>query len=126
MAAWIRLIADENADPTLKAALDFARTPHDTVDNVMRVHSLRPSTMNGHVSVSIPVAATPGPQIRISTAGTMVLSAIRRFCTCTPAAPTHPEKCRSMLLMQPSGLTACRCGRMAGSTRRGWRLAKPF
>lgn len=49
MSAWIRMISDEDANETLKAALDFARTPHGTVDNVMRVHSLRPSTMNGHV-----------------------------------------------------------------------------
>ena len=43
------MISDEEADDTLKQALGFARTPHGTVDNVMRVHSLRPSTMNGHV-----------------------------------------------------------------------------
>ena len=49
MSAWIRMLSDDEADETLKAALDFARTPHGTVDNVMRVHSLRPSTMNGHV-----------------------------------------------------------------------------
>ena len=49
MSAWIRMVSDEDADETLKAALEKARTPHGTVDNVMRVHSLRPSTMNGHV-----------------------------------------------------------------------------
>jgi len=49
MSAWIKMITDEDANDTLKEALDFARTPHGTVDNVMRVHSLRPSTMNGHV-----------------------------------------------------------------------------
>ena len=49
MAAWIQMIDDAEADPALRDALDFARTPHGTVDNVMRVHSLRPSTMNGHV-----------------------------------------------------------------------------
>ncbi|WP_039019826.1 carboxymuconolactone decarboxylase family protein [Halocynthiibacter namhaensis] len=49
MSAWIEMISDENADEPLKKALDFARTPHGTVDNVMRVHSLRPQTMNGHV-----------------------------------------------------------------------------
>ncbi len=49
MSAWIRMISDEDANDTLKEALDLARTPHGTVDNVMRVHSLRPSTMNGHV-----------------------------------------------------------------------------
>jgi len=29
--------------------LELAQTPHGTVDNVMRVHSLRPATMRGHV-----------------------------------------------------------------------------
>jgi uncharacterized peroxidase-related enzyme len=51
MAAWIKMISDEDADENLMTALDFARTPHGTVDNVMRVHSLRPSTMNGHVAL---------------------------------------------------------------------------
>lgn len=49
MAAWIRMIGDEEADDALREVLDLARTPHGTVDNVMRVHSLRPNTMRGHV-----------------------------------------------------------------------------
>jgi uncharacterized peroxidase-related enzyme len=49
MAAWIEMIADEDADEPLREVLALARTPHGTVDNVMRVHSLRPSTMRGHV-----------------------------------------------------------------------------
>jgi uncharacterized peroxidase-related enzyme len=49
MSAWIRMIPDTEADETLRRELDFARTPHGTVDNVMRVHSLRPATMRGHV-----------------------------------------------------------------------------
>ena len=49
MTAWIGMIGDEEADGDLREALDLARTPHGTVDNVMRVHSLRPSTMRGHV-----------------------------------------------------------------------------
>ena len=51
MSAWIRMISDEEADPALKEVLDLARTPHGTVDNVMRVHSLRPNTMVGHVKL---------------------------------------------------------------------------
>jgi len=43
------MIADEDADKTLNEMLDLARTPHGTVDNVMRVHSLRPNTMRGHL-----------------------------------------------------------------------------
>ena len=49
MSAWIAMISDEDADAPLKEVLDLARTPHGTVDNVMRVHSLRPNTMRGHV-----------------------------------------------------------------------------
>ncbi len=49
MTAWIEMISDEDASPALKEVLDLARTPHGTVDNVMRVHSLRPNTMRGHV-----------------------------------------------------------------------------
>lgn len=49
MSAWIKMISDEDADARLRTSLDQARTPHGTVDNVMRVHSLRPSTMDGHV-----------------------------------------------------------------------------
>lgn len=49
MAAWIRMISDAEADPALLDVLTLARTPHGTVDNVMRVHSLRPNTMRGHV-----------------------------------------------------------------------------
>ena len=49
MSAWIRMISDEQADADLLDTLSLARTPHGTVDNVMRVHSLRPNTMRGHV-----------------------------------------------------------------------------
>ncbi len=49
MSAWIRMVSDEEAGGDLREALDLARTPHGTVDNVMRVHSLRPSTLRGHV-----------------------------------------------------------------------------
>ena len=48
MAAWISMISDEDANAELKSALEVARTPHGTVDNVMRVHSHRPNTMHGH------------------------------------------------------------------------------
>jgi len=49
--AWIRMISDDEADNALHAVFDLARTPHGTLDNVMRVHSLRPATMTGHVTL---------------------------------------------------------------------------
>lgn len=51
MSAWIKMIADEAADDDLRDALDGARTPHGTVDNVLRVHSLRPNTMRAHMAL---------------------------------------------------------------------------
>ena len=51
MTAWIDMISDEDASKELREVLDIARTPHGTVDNVMRVHSLRPNTMKGHVTL---------------------------------------------------------------------------
>ena len=49
MSAWIKMIPDKEASEDLLDILKLARTPHGTVDNVMRVHSLRPNTMKGHV-----------------------------------------------------------------------------
>jgi len=51
MSAWIDMISDEDAGEDLLDALKLARTPHGTVDNVMRVHSHRPNTMRGHVAL---------------------------------------------------------------------------
>ena len=49
MSAWIKMISNQEASFSLKEVLTMAKTPHGTVDNVMRVHSLRPSTMKGHL-----------------------------------------------------------------------------
>ena len=51
MSAWIKMISDENASKKLLKTLNHVKTPHGTVDNVMRVHSLRPSTMKGHYTL---------------------------------------------------------------------------
>ena len=48
MSAWIKILSDEEVTSGLKEVLAMAKTPHGTVDNVMRVHSLRPKTMKGH------------------------------------------------------------------------------
>ena len=45
------MIADGDADEDLRDALSSARTPHGTVDNVLRVHSLRPGTMRAHMAL---------------------------------------------------------------------------
>ncbi len=59
MSAWIRMISDAEAEGTVQEMFDLVRTPHGTVDNVMRVHSLRPHTMQGHVSLYRSVLHNP-------------------------------------------------------------------
>jgi uncharacterized peroxidase-related enzyme len=51
MNAWIRTIPEAEATGVLKEMYARAMTPHGTVDNVMKVHSLRPLTMQGHVAL---------------------------------------------------------------------------
>ncbi len=49
------MISDEEASPEQQAAFDHARAPSGTLDNVMRVHSLRPHTMIGHYDLYMSV-----------------------------------------------------------------------
>lgn len=59
MSAWITMIPIEQATGKLKEMYDRVKTPHGTVDNVMRVHSLRPQTMDGHVTLYRSVLHSP-------------------------------------------------------------------
>ena len=51
MGAWIEMISEDDATGVLREMYDQARTPHGTVDNVMKAHSLRPHTMQGHIAL---------------------------------------------------------------------------
>ena len=51
MTACIKMIPENEATGILKTLYDDAMTPHGTIDNVMKVHSLRPHTMHGHVTL---------------------------------------------------------------------------
>lgn len=51
MSAWIEIIPESEATGTLRELYDLAQTPHGTVDNVMKAHSLRPHTMQGHIAL---------------------------------------------------------------------------
>ncbi len=59
MSAWIRMVPLEEATGDLAAAYQKVRTPHGTVDNVMKAHSLRPHTMEGHVALYRSVLHNP-------------------------------------------------------------------
>lgn len=45
------MIPEAEATGVLKEMYAHAMTPHGTVDNVMKVHSLRPQTMQGHIAL---------------------------------------------------------------------------
>jgi uncharacterized peroxidase-related enzyme len=48
MSAWIRMIQMADATGYLRQLYERIRGPQGEVDNVMKVHSLRPHTMEGH------------------------------------------------------------------------------
>lgn len=60
---WIKSIAYEEANDRLKEIYDQARGPAGSVDNVMVVHSLRPHTMEGHLSLYRSVLGHSGNQL---------------------------------------------------------------
>lgn len=100
MSAWIDMISDENANPRLSELLDKARTPHGTVDTVMRVHSLRPETMNGHVTLYRSVLHSPDNKLpfwflEVVASYTSVLN------DCTYSLTHHFMNVRNLLLDQP-------------------------
>lgn len=51
MTAWIETIEYGDARGALREMYERAQTPHGTVDNVMKAHSLRPHTMHGHIEL---------------------------------------------------------------------------
>lgn len=59
MTAWIKMIEDDAATGAVKEMYDKARSPHGTVDNVMRCHSLRPHSMGGHLALYKSVLHNP-------------------------------------------------------------------
>ena len=51
MSAWIKMLSNQEASENLINLFDLVKTPHGTIDNVMRIHSLRPNTMKGHYTL---------------------------------------------------------------------------
>ena len=48
---WIKTISYEDATGKLKALYDRVKGPHNNVDNIMMMHSLRPHSMEGHMAI---------------------------------------------------------------------------
>ena len=59
MIAWIKTIEPDDADGLLHDLYERVKTPHGTVDNVMKAHSLRPHTLEGHLVLYKSVLHSP-------------------------------------------------------------------
>ncbi len=49
--SWIKTINYSEADASLKRLYNRVKGPDNNVDNVLRIHSLRPHTLNGHMTL---------------------------------------------------------------------------
>jgi uncharacterized peroxidase-related enzyme len=49
--SWIKTISYEDADPSLKKIYNRVKGPNNTIDNVLSIHSLRPHSLVGHMTL---------------------------------------------------------------------------
>ncbi len=49
--SWIQTINYEDADPQLKKIYNRVKGPNNTIDNVLSIHSLRPHSLLGHMTL---------------------------------------------------------------------------
>ncbi len=49
--AWIQTIKYDDADPQLKRIYNRVKGPNNTIDNVLSIHSLRPHSLVGHMTL---------------------------------------------------------------------------
>lgn len=61
--AWITMIDPERAEGRLRTLFDRVRGPDGAVDEILRLHSLRPHTLEGHMSLYKAVLHHSGNQL---------------------------------------------------------------
>lgn len=74
-ASWIEFVPDGDATGRLRDLYDRVRAPDGSIDNIMRAHSLRPHTMEGHLALYKAVlhhARNALPRWLLETAGVYV------------------------------------------------------
>lgn len=49
--SWIKTIQYDEAEPTLKRIYNPVKGPNNNIDNVLSIHSLRPHTLVGHMTL---------------------------------------------------------------------------
>ena len=73
--SWIKTISYEAATGKLKRLYDKVKGPNNNIDNVLKIHSLRPHTLNGHMVLYKSVLHHNGntfPKWYLETLGTFV------------------------------------------------------
>lgn len=66
MTAWIQMIQPEAAEGELRDVYMEVTSPHGTIDNVMKVHSLQPKTMLGHLQLYKSILHNPDMTLPVS------------------------------------------------------------
>ncbi len=61
--AWIRVIPYEESDGELRRIYDVVKGASGNIDNVVKVHSLRPHTLEGHYALYRSILHHPGNEI---------------------------------------------------------------
>ena len=49
--SWIKIINYQNAESRLKKIYDRVKGPNNNIDNILLIHSLRPHTLTGHMTL---------------------------------------------------------------------------
>ena len=49
--AWIKMISEKEAEGELKQLYDQNMEPWDGVDNIIKIHSLSPESLKGHIAL---------------------------------------------------------------------------
>lgn len=81
---WIKTISYDQADTRLKGLYDRVASPDKQIDNILLAHSLRPHTLNGHMTLYKSVlhhSANKNPKVLLELLGVCV-SRINRCDYC--------------------------------------------
>lgn len=116
MTAWIRMVAPEEAEGALKELYARVTTPHGTVDNVMRVHGLRPASLAGHIALYKGVLHSPENRLPLWFLETVaVYTSLINRCAYSVA---HHFANVTNLLRDPARSEAIRAALAAGEPQR--------
>ena len=77
--AWIRMISEDEAEGELRSLYRRLTGPSGEVDNIMKIHSLNPKSLAGHLDFYSHLMRGPSPLSRIRREMiAVVVSAINR------------------------------------------------